>query len=94
MGNRERASFVLKGKKNGIMVVICGSVHTLFFFSNAAAWGVMFQTLSLVLLSQAAEDTSRYLVKLNLEAGHSNEITTLITTQNGSAAALEKKNKV
>ena len=53
MGNRERASFVLKGKKNGIMVVICGSVHTLFFFSNAAAWGVMFQTLSLVLLSQA-----------------------------------------
>ena len=52
MGNRERASFVLKGKKNGIMVVICGSVHTLFFFSNAA-WGVMFQTLSLVLLSQA-----------------------------------------
>ena len=78
MGNRERASFVLKGKKNGIMVVICGSVHTLFFFSNAA-WGVMFQTLSLVLLSQAAEDTSRYLVKLTLKVWHSNEIT-LITS--------------
>ena len=77
MGNRERASFVLKGKKNGIMVVICGSVHTLFFFSNAAAWGVMFQTLSLVLLSQAAEDTSRYLVKLNLKVWYSNEITAL-----------------
>ena len=73
MGNRERASFVLKGKKNGIMVVICGSVHTLFFFSNAAAWGVMFQTLSLVLLSQAAEDTSRYLIKLTLKVWHSNE---------------------
>ena len=41
------------------------------------AWGVMFQTLSLVLLSQAAEDTSRYLVKLNLKVWHSNEITAL-----------------
>ena len=66
-------SFLKAKKKNGIMVVICGSVHTLFFFSNAAAWGVMFQTLSLVLLSQAAEDTSRYLIKLTLKVWHSNE---------------------
>ena len=59
------------------MVVICGSVHTLFFFSNAAAWGVMFQTLSLVLLSQAAEDTSRYLVKLTVKVWRSNQNGTL-----------------
>ena len=66
------------------MVVICGSVHTLFFFSNAAAWGVMFQTLSLVLLSQAAEDTYRYPLKLTLKVLHLNEITALIITPNGT----------
>ena len=84
------------------MIVICGSVHTLFFFSNAAAWGVMFQTLSLVLLSQAAEDTSRYLVKLTVKVWRSNQNGTLrfvispiyIDKQLTSHAALEKKNKV